>query len=153
RTGPGGELIPLAEQDRSRWNADSITAGIALLTDALSGGPPGPYQIQAAIAALHDEAQTSQATDWAQILALYELLKQVNDSPAVALNHAAATAMANGPGPGLELLSRLETDQRLAAGHRLLAARAHMLEMAGERAAARECYLRAAERTASLPEQ
>jgi len=153
RTGPGGELIPLAEQDRSRWNAESITEGVALLTSALSGGPPGSYQIQAAIAALHDEAGTSEATDWAQILALYELLMQVNDSPAVALNHAAATAMAKGAGAGLELLSRLETDQRLACGHHLLAARAHMLEMAGEHAAARECYLRAAERTASLPQQ
>jgi len=153
RTGPDGELIPLAEQNRSHWNADSITAGVALLANALAGGRPGPYQIQAAIAALHDEAKTSEATDWAQILALYELLMQVNDSPAVALNHAAATAMANGPCAGMELLRRLETDQRLAAGHRLLAARAHMLEMAGERAAARECYLRAAERTASLPQQ
>jgi RNA polymerase sigma factor (sigma-70 family) len=153
RTGPGGELIPLAEQDRSRWNADSISEGVALLTGALSDATPGSYQIQAAIAAVHDEAQTSDATDWAQILALYELLMQVNDSPAVALNHAAAAAMAKGPAAGLELLSRLETDQRLAAGHRLIAARAHMLEMAGEDAAARDCYLRAAERTASLPHQ
>src|SRR5262252_6997754 len=153
RTGPGGELIPLAEQDRTRWNDGYISEGVALLTGALSGGTPGSYQIQAAIAALHDEAQTSEATDWAQILALYELLMQVNDSPAVALNHAAATAMAKGAGAGLELLSRLETDQRLACGHHLLAARAHMLEMAGEHAAARECYLRAAELTASLPQQ
>jgi RNA polymerase sigma factor (sigma-70 family) len=153
RTGPDGELIPLAEQDRSRWNAGYIAEGVALLTGALSRGAPGAYQIQAAIAAVHDEAQNSEATDWPQILALYELLMQLSDSPVVALNHAAATAMALGPSAGLDLLARLESDKRLAAGHRLLAARAHMLEMAGRLAAARECYLRAAQRTASLPQQ
>jgi len=153
RTGPGGELIPLDEQDRSRWNAGFIAEGVALLTGALSRGAPGPYQIQAAIAAVHDEAPNSEATDWPQIQALYELLLRINDNPAVALNHAAAVAMAKGPRAGLDLLSRLETDQRLAAGHRLLAARAHMLEMAGQRAAARECYRRAAERTSSIPQQ
>src|SRR5579859_5510451 len=153
RTGPAGELIPLAEQDRSRWNADSIAEGVALLTGALSRGAPGPYQIQAAIAAVHDEAPSSEGTDWQQILALYELLMRINDNPVVALNHAAAAAMALGPCAGLDLLSRLEADQRLAGGHRLLTARAHMLEMAGDRQAARECYLRAADRTASIPQQ
>ena len=133
RTGPAGELIPLAEQDRSRWNADFIAEGVALLTGALSRGAPGPYQIQAAIAAVHDEAASSEATDWQQIVALYELLMRINDNPVVALNHAAAAAMARGPGAGLDLLSRLEADQRLAGGHRLLTARAHMLEMAGDR--------------------
>jgi RNA polymerase sigma factor (sigma-70 family) len=153
RTGPAGELIPLTEQDRSHWNASYIAEGVGLLTGALSRGEPGPYQLQAAIAAIHDEAATSEATDWPQILALYELLLQIDDNPVVALNHAVAAAMAHGPRVGLDLLKRLETDQRLAGGHRLLAVRAHLLEMAGQHAAARECYQAAAERTASLPQQ
>ena len=153
RACPDGELIPLAEQDRTRWNAGYIAEGVALLTGALSRGAPGPYQLQAAIAALHDEAAESGATDWPQILALYELLLQISDNPVVALNHAVAAAMAHGPQAGLDLLERLEADQRLAGGHRLLAVRAHLLEEAGQPAAARECYRAAAERTASLPHQ
>jgi RNA polymerase sigma factor (sigma-70 family) len=153
RTGPGGELIPLAEQDRSHWNASYIAEGVALLTGALSRGAPGSYQLQAAIAAVHDEAESSEATDWPQIQALYELLMQISDNPVVALNHAVAVAMAQGPRAGLDLLRQLETDQRLAAGHRLLAVRAHLLEMAGQRGAARDCYRAAAARTASLPQQ
>ncbi|MFI5064187.1 MAG: RNA polymerase sigma factor [Streptosporangiales bacterium] len=153
RAGPDGELIPLAEQDRTRWDAGYIAEGVALLTGALSRGAPGPYQLQAAIAALHDEAAESGATDWPQILALYELLRQISDNPVVALNHAGAAARAHGPRAGLDLLERLEADQRLAGGHRLLAVRAHLLDMAGQPAAARECYRAAAERTASLPHQ
>ena len=153
RAGPDGELVPLAEQDRSRWNASYIAEGVTLLTGALARGEPGAYQLQAAIAAIHDEASSHQETDWPQILALYELLLQINDNPVVGLNHAVAAAMVHGPGAGLDLLTRLETDQRLAAGHRLIAVRAHLLEMAGQGAAARECYRAAARRTASLPEQ
>ena len=153
RAGPDGELVPLAEQDRGRWNASHIAEGVTLLTGALARGAPGPYQLQAAIAAIHDEASSYQATDWPQILALYELLLQIDDNPVVGLNHAVAAAMVHGPAAGLGLLTRLETDQRLAAGHRLIAVRAHLLEMAGQRAAARECYQAAAGRTASLPEQ
>jgi predicted RNA polymerase sigma factor len=111
----------------------------------------GPYQLQAAIAALHDEAPTAEATDWPQIVALYELLLRVSGNPIVALNHAAAVAMAQGPAAGLALLKTLETDARIAADHRFLAARAHMLEMAGARADAREMYRTAASRTSSLP--
>ena len=153
RTGPSGELILLPEQDRGRWNAGYIAEGVALLTDALSRGSPGPYQLQAAIAAIHDEAASSEATDWPQILALYQLLLQINDNSVVALNHAVAAAMVHGPRAGLDLLERLETDQRLAGGHRLLAVRAHLLEMAGQRAAARECYRAAAGRTTGLTQQ
>ncbi len=153
RTGPDGELIPLAEQDRRRWDAGAIAAGVALLTGALARGEPGPYQLQAAIAAVHDEAGSAEATDWPQILALYELLRRAADSPVVALNHAVAAAMVRGPQAGLDLLRPLEADQRLAAGHRLLTVRAHLLEMAGQRAAACECYQAAAGRTASLPQQ
>ena len=153
RTGPDGELIPLAEQDRSRWNASYIAAGVALVTSALSRGHPGPYQLQAAIAAIHDEAESSEATDWPQIVALYELLLHIGDNPVVALNHAVAVAMAEGPQAGLDLLPRLETDRRITSGHRLEAVRAHLLEMTGQRAAARAAYRAAAQRATSLPQQ
>jgi RNA polymerase sigma factor (sigma-70 family) len=153
RTGPAGELIPLAEQDRCRWNAGSIAEGVTLITGALSQGSPGPYQIQAAIAAVHDEAASSEATDWPQILALYELLLQVNDNPVVALNHAVAVAMTRGPGAGLDLLGQLEADRRIAGDHRLEAVRAHLLEMAGHHQAARAAYRAAATRTTSVPHQ
>jgi RNA polymerase sigma factor (sigma-70 family) len=153
RTGPGGNLVPLAEQDRSRWDARAIAEGAALLTGALAHRAPGPYQLQAAIAAVHDEAASAEATDWPQILALYELLQQAGGGPVVALNHAVAAAMVHGPQAGLELLRPLAADPRLAAGHRLLAVRAHLLELAGQRAAAGQCYLAAAARTASLPQQ
>src|SRR6266511_3706802 len=103
RTGPDGELVPMAEQDRSRWNAAQIAEGVALLTDALPRGPTGPYQLQAAIAAVHDEAPSAEATDWPQILVLYELLLRVSDNPVVALNHAVAVAMVRGPRVGLDL--------------------------------------------------
>jgi predicted RNA polymerase sigma factor len=153
RTGPDGGLVPMAEQDRSRWNADDIAEGVALITEALPRGPTGPYQLQAAIAAIHDEAPSSEATDWPQIVALYELLKQTSDNPVVALNHAVAVAMARGPQAGLALLGRLEADDRIAGDHRLHAVRAHLLEMAGDRVAARDAYLAAARRTTNLPQQ
>ncbi len=153
RTGPDGELIPMAEQDRSRWNADYIAAGVALITGALPRGPTGPYQLQAAIAAIHDEAPSAEATDWPQIMALYELLMQISDNPVVALNHVVAFAMVRGPRAGLDLLGKLEADERIAGGHRLHAVRAHLLEMAGDRAAARDAYQAAARRSISFPQQ
>ena len=153
RTGPGGELIPMAEQDRGRWNAGQIAEGVALVTTALARGPAGPYQLQAAIAAVHDEAPTADATDWPQIMALYELLMQLSDNPVVRLNHAVAVAMVRGPRAGLELLAGLGADERMTGDHRLPGVRAHLLEMAGERAAARVAYLAAAERTSNLPQQ
>ena len=153
RTGPDGALVPMAEQNRSLWNADYISEGIALITDALPRGPAGPYQLQAAIAAMHDEAPTIEATDWPQIVELYELLLQMSDNPVVALNHAVAVAMARGPQAGLDLLAGLEADQRIAADHRLAAVRAHLLEMTGDRAAARDAYLAAAQRTLNLAQQ
>jgi RNA polymerase sigma factor (sigma-70 family) len=154
RTGPAGEPVPLAEQDRARWNAAFIAEGVALVTAALRAGRPGPYQLQAAIAALYDEAPTAADTDWPQIAALYELLLQADpDNPVVRLNRAVAVAMADGPGDGLALLGDLEADQRIASGHRFHAARAHLLEMAGDRDAARAAYTEAARRAPSLPQQ
>jgi predicted RNA polymerase sigma factor len=153
RTGPYGELVPMAEQDRSRWHAEHIAEGVALLTTALPPGPTGPYQIQAAIAALHDEAPTADATDWPQILALYELLMRISDNPVVTLNHAVAVAMVHGPAAGLALVDGLAADQRLAGGHRLPAVRAHLLELAGDTSAARESYLAAAQRAGSIPQR
>jgi RNA polymerase sigma factor (sigma-70 family) len=153
RTGPHGELIPMAEQDRSLWDAGNIAEGVALVTGALPRGPTGPYQLQAAIAAVHDEAPGAEATDWPQIAALYELLMQISDNPVVALNHAVAIAMVRGPQAGLDLLGKLEADQRVATGHSLPAVRAHLLEMAGDQEAARDCYQEAARRAASLPQQ
>jgi RNA polymerase sigma factor (sigma-70 family) len=153
RTGPDGALIPMAEQDRSLWNADQIAEGVALITVALPRGATGPYQLQAAIAAVHDEAPSAEATDWPQIVELYGLLLRVSDNPVVALNHAVAVAMARGPQAGLDLLGRLEADERIAGDHRLRAVRAHLLEMSGDRTAARAAYLAAARRTTSLPQQ
>jgi RNA polymerase sigma factor (sigma-70 family) len=153
RSGPDGELIPLDKQDRALWDRDSIADGVALLTAALSRGAVGAFQLQAAIAAVHDEAARAEDTDWPQILALYELLKRMSANPVVALNHAVAAAMVHGPRAGLELLRRLDGDERLAAQHRLDAVRAHLLEMAGDREAAVVHYRRAAARTASLPER
>jgi RNA polymerase sigma factor (sigma-70 family) len=153
RTGPDGDLIPMAEQDRALWNADAIAEGVALITDALPRGPVGPYQLQAAIAAIHDEAPSAEETDWAQVVALYELLLQIADNPVVALNYAAAVGMARGPQEGLDLLDTLQTDKRIAEDHRFHAVRAHLLEMAGDRVAAREAYLAAARRATNLPQQ
>jgi RNA polymerase sigma factor (sigma-70 family) len=153
RTGPDGALIPMAEQDRGRWNADQIAEGVALISEALPRGPTGPYQIQAAIAAVHDEAPSTEATDWPQITALYEVLLQISDNPVVALNHAVTVAMVQGPRAGLDLLGKLEADPRIADDHRLYAVRAHLSEMAGDRAAALDSYREAARRTMSFPLQ
>jgi RNA polymerase sigma factor (sigma-70 family) len=153
RTGPDGGLVPLAEQDRERWNHDQIREGVALITETLATAPLGPYQIQAAIAAVHAEAPRAEDTDWPQVLGLYRLLGTVAPNPMVTLNHAVAEAMVNGPEAGLALLKPLDDDERMAGHHRLAAVRAHLLEMTGDLTAAREAYLLAAKRTTSLPEQ
>ncbi len=153
RTRTDGTLIPLAEQDRGLWIKPSIAEGVALLTPALAGTPIGPYQVQAAIAAVHAEAGRAQDTDWPQILALYELLERIAPNPMVTLNRAVAAAMVHGPRAGLDLLRPLEEDVRLAGHHRLEAVRAHLLELAGDHQAARASYQLAARRTTSLPEQ
>jgi RNA polymerase sigma factor (sigma-70 family) len=153
RTGAAGELIPLDQQDRGRWDRRAIAEGVALVTAALSRGSIGEYQLQAAIAAVHDEAARVEDTDWPQILALYGLLKRMSANPMVALNHAIATAMVHGPAAGLELLKALDADERLAGHHRLDAVRAHLLERAGDREAAIACFRSGAGRTTSLPER
>jgi RNA polymerase sigma factor (sigma-70 family) len=159
RTGPDQELIPLDKQDRTLWDRAEISEGIGLLTDSLSHGQRqgqstvGLYQLQAAIAAVHDEAARAEDTDWPQILALYELLKRVSPGPMVTLNHAIAAAMVHGPSKGLELLTALDTDARLAGHYRLDAVRAHLLEMIGDFESAIKHYRIAAGRTTSIPEQ
>ena len=153
RTGPRGELVAMADQDRSRWKADAIAEGVALVTAALPRGPTGPYQLQAAIAAVHDEAATAADTDWPQILALYEVLLQVADNPVVRLNHAVATAMVSGPDVGLQLIDRLEDDHLVVGDYRLAAVRGHLWERLGARAAARACYRAASEQCGSLAHQ
>jgi RNA polymerase sigma factor (sigma-70 family) len=153
RTTASGELVPLGEQDRFRWNADDIAEGVALITEVLPRGTTGPYQLQAAIAAIHDEAPSAEETDWPQIKSLYGLLLQMSDNPMVALNHAVAVAMADGPTVGLQRLDTLAGDKQLTEDHRLYAVRAHLLEMSGDTAAAREAYLAAARRATNLPQQ
>jgi RNA polymerase sigma factor (sigma-70 family) len=153
RTGPDEELIPLDKQDRRLWDRAEISEGTELLAAALSKGSVGLYQLQAAIAAVHDEAARTEDTDWPQILALYELLKRVSPSPMVTLNHAIATAMVHGPSKGLELLKPLDSDSRLAEHHRLNAVRAHLLERMGDDETAVRHYRIAASRTTSIPEQ
>ncbi|GAA2329461.1 RNA polymerase sigma factor [Dactylosporangium salmoneum] len=153
RTLPDGMLVPLADQDRAAWLRPMIDEGTALITRTLPLGPPGPYQLQAAIAAVHDEAARAGDTDWRQILALYQLLSRVAPNPMVTLNHAVALAMAKGPESGLRLLATLDGDDRMAGHHRLAAVRAHLLEMSGDLPGAREWYTLAAKRTTSLPEQ
>jgi RNA polymerase sigma factor (sigma-70 family) len=153
RTGPNGELIPLAQQNRTLWDRQQIAEGIALLSTALPKGSVGPYQLQAAVAAVHDEAACNEDTDWPQILALYELLRRMSDNPMIVLNHAIAVAMVHGPEKGLELLRTLDSDPRLAERHRLEAVRAHLLEMAGDHEAAILHYRNAANRATSLPER
>ncbi|HEU4540463.1 MAG TPA: sigma-70 family RNA polymerase sigma factor [Jiangellaceae bacterium] len=153
RTGPDGALVPMAEQDRSKWKVDYIAEGVALISETLPRGPAGPYQIQAAIAAVHDEAATAEETDWPQIMALYEVLLQIWDNPVVRLNHAVTVAMVRGADAGLELLGELESDERVARDHRLYAVRAHLLEMAGERGQARASYVQAAQLATSFAHQ
>lgn len=153
RTGSEGELIPLTRQDRTLWNQELISEGVALLSATLPKGSIGPYQLQAAIAAVHDEATHVEDTDWPQILALYDLLKRISASPMVLLNHAVAAAMVHGPESGLELLDALDGDGQLKEHHRLEAVRAHLLEMAGRHQAAFEHFQLAASRTSSLQER
>jgi RNA polymerase sigma factor (sigma-70 family) len=153
RSRPDGTLVPLAEQDRSRWNRAAIDEGVALVTDALSRTHLGPYQLQAAIAAVHDEAPTTSETDWAEIVGLYELLARFAPNPMVTLNHAVAVAMVHGPQAGLALIESLGADDRVAGHHRVAAVRAHLLELAGDRRAARDNYRVAARGTTSVPEQ
>jgi RNA polymerase sigma factor (sigma-70 family) len=158
RTGTESELIPLAEQDRELWDKQQIAEGIALLSATLPKGSVGPYQLQAAIAAVHDEGARAEDTDWPQILALYDLLRRISANPIVSLNHAIAAAMVHGPAKGLELLDRIQTDpkvadDRLADYHRFDAVRAHLLERIGDRKGAAIYYRLAAGKTGSLPER
>ena len=153
RTGANDELIPLTEQNRALWDRKQIAEGVALLSAALTKGSVGPYQLQAAISALHDEAERPEDTDWPQILALYELLKNMSDNPMVFLNHAIAAAMVHGPKEGLKLLDALKGDRRIAEHYRMDAVRAHLLEMAGDAQAAATYYRAAAGKTVNLPER
>ncbi len=153
RSTPAGELVPLAEQDRALWHRGQIAEGVSLLTRTLGRGPAGAYQLQAGIAAVHDEAEQAEETDWPQILALYAALEHVAPGPVVTLNRSVAVAMVHGPRAGLALLGTLAGDARLEHTHRADAVRGHLLELAGEPEAAREAYLRAAGRTPSLAEQ
>jgi RNA polymerase sigma factor (sigma-70 family) len=151
RTGPGGELVLLPEQDRTRWDRALIGEGSALLAGAIGRGAVGEYQLQASIAAVHDRAARAEETDWPQILALYELLDRMTGNPVVTLNRAVAAAMVHGPSAGLTLLA--EVEDRLSGQHRLDAVRAHLLELAGDTHAAAEHYAAAAARTTNLPER
>lgn len=153
RTTADGSLVPLAEQDRSLWDKTAIEEGVALITDALAHTRAGPYQVQAAIAALHSEAPSSDETDWLQIVGLYEVLSRLAPNPMVTLNHAVAVAVAHGPRAGLDLLAPLDADERIARHHRLAAVRAHLFELAGDTKSAREHYRLAARRTTSRQEQ
>ncbi len=153
RTGPGGDLVPLAEQDRGQWDRRLVTEGIDLISRTLPRGRAGPYQLQAAIAAVHAEAEHVDATDWPQILVLYGLLERIAPNPMVTLNRVVAVAMVRGPAAGLDLLATLESDRRLARHHRLLATRAHLLELLGEHDAAADAYRDAARHTTSAPER
>jgi RNA polymerase sigma factor (sigma-70 family) len=153
RTGPDGALVPLAEQDRARWDAQAIAEGVGLITRTLASAPVGPYQLQAAIAAVHDEAARFSDTDWDQILGLYEHLGRLAPGPMVELNRIVAVAMVHGPEAGLRQLAAAEARPGLAGHHRLDAVRAHLLELAGDREGARVAYRQAARRTLSLAEQ
>ena len=153
RTGQNGELIPLDEQERSRWDPRLIAEGVALISDALPRHEVGPYQLQAAIAAVHDEAKCADDTDWPQILALYQVLERLTDNPMASLSRAIAAAMVHGPEVGLEQLETLSADERIKGHYRLDAVRAHLFERAGDRARAIAHYRAAAERTMSIPER
>jgi RNA polymerase sigma factor (sigma-70 family) len=153
RTRPDGALVPLAKQDRALWDGGLIREGVDLVSDTLARAPIGPYQVQAAIAAIHDEAPRAQDTDWPQILALYDVLERLSPNPMVTLNRAVAVALVHGPQAGLHLLATLDGDDRVAAHHRLEVVRGHLLEMAGDHAAAIASYRTAARRTTSLPER
>ena len=153
RTRPDGALVPLAEQDRSRWDADAIAEGLSLISGALATAPIGPYQLQATIAAVHDEATRAEDTDWPQILGLYELLEGIAPGPMVTLSRVVALAMVDGPQAGLQELARAEADPALAGHYRVDAVRAHLLEISGDREGARANFRRAARGTLSIPEQ
>ncbi|MFI5584690.1 RNA polymerase sigma factor [Amycolatopsis sp. NPDC051758] len=153
RVSSDGALVPLALQDRSLWNRGFIEEGVALITGALSSAPVGPYQLQAAIAAVHDEAASADETDWAEILTLYDLLHVVAPGPMVTLNRVVAFAQVHGASAGLAELAGVASDPALSAHHRVDAVRGHLLELSGDSAGAREAYLAAARRTLSLPEQ
>ena len=153
RAAPDGSLIPLAQQDRRRWDATAIAEGVALIGRTLADRPIGPYQLQAAIAAVHDEAARYEDTDWREILGLYVLLERISPGPMVTLNRIVALAMVEGPQVGLDRLAAAETDPALAGHHRLDAVRAHLLDLTGDREAARVHYRRAAQRTLSMPER
>jgi predicted RNA polymerase sigma factor len=153
RTRPDGSLVPLAEQDRQLWDREQIAEGIALVSSVLPRGEAGPYQLQAAIAAVHDEAATMAETDWPQILSLYDVLELFAPNPFTTLNRAVAVGMVHGPEAGLRVLAELAADKRMAQHHRLLAARAHLRELAGDESAAAADYLEAARRATSLPER
>jgi predicted RNA polymerase sigma factor len=153
RTRPDGALVPLAEQDRSLWDRVALDEGIALITATMARAPIGPYQLQAAIAAVHGEAQRAEDTDWRQIAELYRVLHMVAPGPVVTLNRAVAVGMTDGPRAGLDLLATLDGDDRMIHNHRVPAVRAHLLEMAGDRDAAREAYAAAARMTTSSPER
>src|SRR2546427_9682375 len=146
-----GSIVPLAEQRRELWSSAQIEEGVALLTRTLGTAPIGPYQLQAAIAAVHDEAPSADETDWPQILALYEVLERVSPGPVVTLNRAVAVAMVHGPRAGLALLGTLDTDERMGHTHRLAAVRGHLLELAGDAVAARASYQPAGRIAAGLP--
>ncbi|MFN0088834.1 MAG: RNA polymerase sigma factor [Acidimicrobiales bacterium] len=153
RTDRDGAIVALSEQDRSRWDANQIAEGVSLVTGALASKPLGPYQVQAAIAAVHDEAARAEDTDWRQILALYGVLQRIAPGPMVALNRAVALAMVDGPAAGLDALDALSLDDRASASHRLASVRAHLLEMNGDTEAARHAYVDAARRATSIPER
>jgi RNA polymerase sigma-70 factor (ECF subfamily) len=153
RTGPRGEVVLLEHQDRSLWDRERIEEGRRLVVQALTGGPPGPYALQAAIASVHDEAADVPTTDWPQVVALYDVLAQVASSPLVELNRAVAVAMRDGPGAGLALLDALRDDPRLRGYHLLPAARADLLRRLGRRAEAAAAYRQALELVGNEPER
>jgi RNA polymerase sigma factor (sigma-70 family) len=153
RADADGDLVPLDRQDRSLWHKEKIAEGLELVSASLGRGPVGPYQLQAAIAALHDEAASDEETDWPQILALYQVLERVSPGPVVTLNKAVAVARTSGPLAGLAALGDLDGDERMAGNHRVEAVRAHLLEQAGFRREARAAFERAARLTTSVPEQ
>jgi predicted RNA polymerase sigma factor len=154
RTDAAGELIPLDEQDRALWDAALIEEGTALIGGAIAMGQVGAYQLQAAIAALHDQAPSTDETDWAQIAALYSMLEKMSgDNPMIALNRAVAVAMVSGPEAGLRLVESVAGDERMKKHYRVHAVRAHLYERAGKPELALEHYRLAAEATASLPER
>jgi predicted RNA polymerase sigma factor len=153
RTTPGGRIVPLAEQDRSRWDADAVREGVRLVEGVLPRGRVGPFQLQAAIAAVHAEAERPEDTDWAQIDVLYGMLTRIAPSPVVTLNHAVAVGALHGPDAGLAMLAPLLENRDMLRHHRLHAVRAHLLERRGDLGEASEAYARAASLTTSLPEQ